>query len=146
MKFFLYFVGVCGILVMLAKEILEFGELRREGRLNLDAFKRVRRRTLAAFLLILLGAHLVSLSKVERILANDHQTLFAWYGLAFILVIWLVIIAVRDFRAEMQRALKETRDLTIESQKEIANILTKQREADDVPITQRQVQPDDPTQ
>jgi len=146
MKYFLYFLGVCGVLVMLAKEILIFGDLRREGRINLDAFKRIRRRTLAAFLLVLLGTHLVSLGKVERVLANDPQTLFAWYGLAFILVIWLVIIATRDFRAEMQRALQETRELTIESQKEIANILHKQRDGDDAPITKPQVHPDDPTQ
>lgn len=118
-----------GLVFGFGYEVLQFGEARREGRLVKHHYARFRRRNLGLFVVALLAGHLLTLDLAEDLLREDPKTLFAWYGLAFILLIWIVKIAVKDFRAELIHALDETRETTIRSYAEIDEIVRKHRES-----------------
>lgn len=121
---------LCGGLVFgFCYEVIQFGEARREGRLSRHHYARFRRRTLGSVVVGLLGAHLLTLDLAEEHLHADPRTLFSWYGVAFILLIWIVQIAVKDFRAELVHALEETRDVTRQSYGEIDEIIRRHRAA-----------------
>ncbi len=117
-----------GIAFGFCHEVLHFGEARREGRLARHHYSRFRRRSLGSAVVGLLAAHLLTLDLAEDTLRDDPKTLFAWYGVAFILLIWIIQISVKDFRAELTHALDETREVTRRSYAEIDEAIRRHRE------------------
>lgn len=120
----LVFLGVLAYLW--AREILVFEAMRRteEGTRPSD-FQRFRRRTLGLVLLLILAA-LVHLGAVTPNL--DHQGRIGWAGICFILVIWLLIVAARDFRASLEELMDEQQRAAIEAIIEVERAAAMHRE------------------
>lgn len=110
--------------IMWGREFITLGEARREGTARLFDFHRFRRRTLGLFLLLLLG------------LGMDLSTWLEWdtpwqavgfYGIFFILFLWLLIVAGRDLRATLASFQHENEGVTLAALEEIRRTFAAQR-------------------
>lgn len=111
-----------GILVAIAMEILAVGQRQRDGVPPNLAFRRFRRRVKAAFVLGAATLFVVWLQPLRNAGLIDPRGVVLYTGMLFILLLWLLILAARDFKevaldvlAEEQRARKSVTEAALAS-------------------------------
>ena len=126
--------------VLWGREILAFGEARRRMPDNHKRDElRFRRRTLGLFVLLLLV-----LSYDASNFLFDPDTLFGravdlrteliYFGMCFILLIWLLIIAARDFHDIAESYLSSETNITLQTLTDVESEILKRKSGDDAPI------------
>lgn len=95
MKIVLWVAFVTILVVLWCREVLAFGEARRTKTNPRRDELRFRRRTLGLFVLLLLGI-LYEGADLMPYASAVHE--LAYYGVFVIALIWLLIIAARDFQ------------------------------------------------
>lgn len=113
-------------------EVLVLGDARRSGRATPEDYRRFRRRFLGASVGVALAGVMLFAGWWERAVLADFHALIAWYGIGFILVIWLLIIATRDFRVTLLGAIEENRRITIESLENVERTIRSRQAQGDV--------------
>jgi hypothetical protein len=124
------FLAILGI--MWGREVIVLGEARREGRATQFDFRRFRRRTLGLFLLLVLGVGMDFSTWLQW--ESPWQTV-GFYGIFFILFIWLLIVAARDLRATVMTFERERQGVAMEAIEEMRRVVARRASrADDQPI------------
>lgn len=133
MRILIAIVVILALLVAWSKEVVEFGAARREGRLTRESYLRFRRRSLGLFLTLCIFAMIFWAEAAARSFDLDAHGRLYWYGVAFALVLWLLIVAVRDLRATVLAAMADNRKISVESLEAVERAI-RERRADRTPI------------
>lgn len=99
----------------LSREILEVGAVRRTGGPLLPALRRFRRRTKGVVLLLILYLQTAFFEEVARGLGFGHRAVLLYFGLALVLLVWVLILAGRDLRETVLTAASESSRLRQEA-------------------------------
>lgn len=127
MKAVLWTTFLLTLLFLWGREVLNFGAARREKADPKRDELRFRRRTLGLSVLFLLGV-LYELHNDVPFAEPVHE--LAYYGVMFVVVIWLLIIAARDMRAIAESYLDEQQRMTLQSLVELEEQLRGSAETD----------------
>jgi hypothetical protein len=131
----LLWIPFLALLAFLAgREFLVLGEARRLGTATPTDFRRLRRRCLGLFVLLLLALQNELVDHLE--FADPRHEILYW-GMCFATLIWLLIIAARDAHEIAQSWSNEQQQVTLQALVEIDERLKRRREpgsADDQPI------------
>ena len=127
----IWIVFVVLLLGLWGREVLALGALRRSptGATRRD-YQRFRRRTLGLVVLLVLAIMVHAGAATPNL---DAQGQVGWAGMCFILVIWLLIIATRDFRDSLQDLIEEQPRATLEALLEIERLSIQRREGQPLP-------------
>jgi hypothetical protein len=110
--------------IMWGREFITLGEARRDGSATLFDFQRFRRRTLGLFLLLLLG---IGMDLSTWLKWDTPWQAVGFYGVFFILFLWLLIVAGRDLRATLATFHNENEGMTVAALEEIRRAFAAQR-------------------
>jgi len=120
--------------VLWGREVLHFGEQRREGTATREDYLRFRRRTLGIGVLLVLAVAADMGGLVADWLALDLRGKLLYYGICFIMLIWLLIIAARDMKAIGETWVHEQNRLTVSTLRDLESRMRSLRDPDDQPI------------
>jgi hypothetical protein len=112
MKAALWTAFLLTLLVLWCREVLHFGAARREKADFKRDERRLRRRSLGLFVLLLLGG-LYELSSVMPFASALHELVY--YANFFIVLIWLLIIAARDVADIAESYVEERQQSTLQA-------------------------------
>jgi hypothetical protein len=128
MKILLWIAFLLLLLFLWGREILHTGAARRAGRDVRAAYRRFRRRTLGLFILFLL-ALTYQASDWIPFASLRHEAIY--YGLYFILLIWLLIIAARDFTDLAESYVRDENRVTLETLQNLEKEIRTRRRGED---------------
>jgi hypothetical protein len=134
MRLVLWAVLIATLVIVWGREVLALEEVRREGMVTTGDRRRFRRRTLGLFLLLLLGVGMDMSFHVEW--AAPWQEA-GFYGIFFIVFIWLLIVAARDLRASLLAIAQEQRGVTLQTLEELRRTMEAngpRRDTDRIPL------------
>ncbi len=134
MRLVLWAVLMASIAIIWGREVLALGDARREGMVTAGDLQRFRRRTLGLVLLFLLGIGMDMSFHVEW--AAPWQEA-GFYGIFFILFLWLLIVAARDFRASLLAIAQEQRGVTLQTLEDMRRTMEAnkpRRDTDRIPL------------
>lgn len=103
------------ILVFLAREILVFGQEKRSGAPEKPLLRRLRRRAKGLILLLGLFTLTAYYGDIAEIGHFDWRANLLFMGGILILMIWILIIAARDFRESALAIIRENEEITRET-------------------------------
>lgn len=112
MKIVLWGAFLALLLLLWGREILAFGQARREKENPRRDELRFRRRTLGLFVLLLLGAFY---EIGGRLTFAGPEFELSYWGVCLILLIWLLIIATRDFRDLADLYVEKREEVTLQA-------------------------------
>ncbi|MCB2153574.1 hypothetical protein KQI84_01705 [bacterium] len=101
------------LLILWGREILVLGAAQREKEETRFENRRFRRRTTGLFVLLLLAGCYDLSNYLDPYLTARGAILY--YGMCFIILIWLLIIATRDVRAEAIHYMEEQNQVTLQA-------------------------------
>lgn len=105
---------VLGI-VFLGREVMEVGTRRRAGADERTIYRRFRRRTKGVILLVALYLMAAFFDQFFRATQATPRIIILYTGAAFVLLIWLLLLAGRDVRETALMAITERKRLTEDS-------------------------------
>lgn len=115
---------------ILAREFLVLGAVRRAGNGTKADFARFRRRSLGVTLTTILLAMLFAEERVGAALGDGleaRRIMLVYYGLCMILVLWVLMVAVRDFHITLLGAMDENRRITVDGLEEMNRTVRRAR-------------------
>ncbi len=118
------------VAILLGRELLHMLDLRREGGACEFDRARFRRRTLGLGVLVVLAAMTDAGSLIDPYL--DAPRMLAYYGVCFVVLIWLLIIAARDYRALAESWSADRDRMAVEALLELEKEI--RSDSDDEPI------------
>ncbi len=102
-------------LAFLAREILTIGQERRAGAEEKPLYRRFRRRAKGLLLLIVLYISAAFYDELAAFGHFDAQANLLFMGGILIIMIWILIIAARDFRESALAIVRENEQMTRET-------------------------------
>ena len=102
-------------LVLLSRETLVIGEARRQGHELTPHLRRFRRRAKGLLILNFLYLAAIGFHPLSQLFFFTAHEFLLYFGFYLILLIWLMIITVRDVRQTAFDALMENKNLTAKS-------------------------------
>lgn len=128
MKLLLFLVLLAAGGLLVGKELMEVGQERRAGKYPGPAARRFRRRTKGVGLVLVLYAMSALYEPIARAIQISKHGSLMYFGLAVVLLIWVLILAGRDFRETVMDAASESARLRTEAMEKLDAELQRQAE------------------
>lgn len=127
---------IATLAILWGRELAAYFSAARFGEATDDDRARLRRRSLGLGVLLLMAAMADAGSWVEKHfeLQNDAPRMLAYYGVCFVLLIWLLIIASRDFRALSSTWVRDRDKATMDFLDRIEREMARDDDEDTRPI------------
>ncbi len=128
-RILVWVVFVAVVAILYGREWLHFHDLKGTGEASENDRARYRRRSLGLGVLVLLAGMADAGTYFDRFL--DAPLMLSYYGVCFIVLIWLLIIATRDFRAVGESWVHQRERMAIEALRELEQELRENNDPED---------------
>lgn len=127
MKWIVFILFVLAALGFVGRETLVVGEGRRAGQDELKLYRRFRRRTKGALLLLFLLTLALFFEELASLGNFDARAIILYTGLALITLIWILMLAARDTKETAFDALNDARKIRTEAYEEIEHVIRERK-------------------